>query len=108
MKKYEGISKTNLFVSTSLLLHQLVQPVVEELVLPVLVTPGLPVLGGSVQRGLKGGSPEIKVVSNNLTDCTESYKYSSILASLAFFMTRSVCPESGHWKKYFEKKIFTI
>ena len=58
MKKYEVISKTNLFVSTSLLLHQLIQPVVEELVLSVLVTPGLPVLGGSVQRGLKGGSPE--------------------------------------------------
>ena len=102
------MGKTNLFVSASLLLHQLIQPVVEELVLSVLVTPGLPILGCSVQRGLKGGGPEIKVVSNNLTDFTESYKYSSILASLASLMTRSVCPESGHWKKYFENKIFTI
>ena len=49
-----------------------------------------------------------KLVSNIMSDFTETYKYSSILASLASLMTRSVCPESGHWEKYFENKIFTI
>ena len=47
------MGKTNLFVSAILLLHQLIQLVVEEFVLPVLVTPGLPILGCSVQRGLE-------------------------------------------------------
>ena len=75
MKKYEAIGKTNLFVSTSLLLHQLIQPVVEELVLPVLVTPRLPILGGSVQRGLKGGSPE---KSKSVTTLLELLKLTNI------------------------------